>query len=80
VGKRVQAPERFIVVNQKKCTGCGSCTVICGGQVFEIKEDKAYVLHIDQCLECWSCEVVCDAGAIQVQVPASGTGVIYSCG
>ena len=76
----ISVPENFITVDHEKCVGCGSCITICGGQVFEIKDDKAAVAHIDRCLECWNCEVVCAADAIQVQVPAGGSGLVHTCG
>ena len=80
MGERISDPGNFITVNQEKCVGCGSCITICGGQVFEIKAEKAAVVNIDQCLECWNCEVVCASDAIQLQVPAGGTGLIHTCG
>ena len=80
MGKRIPIPESFISVDQEKCTGCGSCITICGGQVFEMTYDKAAVLHSEWCLECWNCEVVCTADAINLQVPAGGTGIVHTCG
>lgn len=80
MGEKIPVQENFIVIDKEKCVCCGNCITICGGQVFEIKDGKAAVVHIDRCLECWNCEVVCAADAIQVQVPAGGSGIIYICG
>jgi ferredoxin-like protein FixX len=80
MGEQIPVPESFISVDQERCTGCGSCITICGGQVFKMKDDKAAVLYIERCLECWCCEVVCSAEAIHIQVPAAGTGIMHTCG
>lgn len=76
----ISVPKNFIEIDYEKCTGCGNCIIICGGHVFEMQEGKAVVSHIDQCLECWNCEVGCVSDAIQVHVPAGGTGIIHTCG
>jgi 2-oxoglutarate ferredoxin oxidoreductase subunit delta len=75
-----KVPESFIIIDQDKCTGCGSCIIICGANVFEIKDKKAVISNLDECLECGNCEVVCQADAIQVHIPKAGTGIIYECG
>jgi len=51
MGERIPVPESFIIVDQEKCTGCGSCIIICGEQVFEMQDDKVAVLHIDRCIK-----------------------------
>ena len=80
MSKWVRVKEDFILVDGKKCTGCGSCVTICGGDVFDIKRKKAVVARIKGCLECGNCEVVCPTDAIQVRIPEGGTGIIYECG
>jgi len=76
----VAVPADFILIDREKCTGCGNCVTICGGDVFAITEKKAAVVHIEQCLECGNCEVVCPADAVTVQIPTGGTGIVYECG
>jgi ferredoxin-like protein FixX len=76
----ISIPEKFIEIDPGQCTGCGSCVTICGAEVFEIKEKKAAVAHLEACLECGNCEVVCMADAIKFHIPKGGTGIIYRCG
>ena len=54
--------------------------IICGGEVFELREGKAIAARREGCLECGNCEIVCGADALRVRVPAGGTGIIYQCG
>ena len=76
----IPVPENFIEIDPEKCTGCGNCLIICGAQVFEMKEKKAVVVHIERCLECGNCEVVCKPDAIRFRIPKGGTGIVYKCG
>jgi ferredoxin-like protein FixX len=80
MSKGISVPENFIKIDPGKCNGCGSCIIICGADVFEIKKKKAVVSHIDRCLECGNCEVVCTADAIRFHIPKGGTGIVYECG
>ena len=80
MSKLIPVTEHFIEIDTKKCTGCGNCVIICGGEVFEVKKKKAVVAHIAGCLECGNCEVVCMVNAIKFHVPHGGTGIVYTCG
>jgi len=80
VSKRIPYSENIIDIDQEKCTGCGNCVLICGGEVFEVKDKKAVALRMEQCLECGNCEIACPVNAIQFRVPGSGTGIVYECG
>ena len=80
MSKWISVAEEFIIIDAQKCTGCGCCMTICGGDVFEIKGEKAVAANVDKCLECGTCEIVCPAGAITFNIPAGGTGIIYECG
>ena len=76
----IPVPEKFIEINAKKCTGCGNCIIVCGGEVFKMKGEKAIIAHIEQCLECGNCEVACLPDAIRFRIPKGGTGIVYQCG
>ena len=80
MSKWIDVSEDFIIVNKDKCTGCGSCVTICGGDVFEIRENKAVLANVEGCLECGNCEIVCPVNTITVSIPSGGTGIIYECG
>lgn len=56
------------VVDQELCIGCGNCAEICPA-VFELREDKSFVVGPDQCNTC-DCEAAmtsCPVNAIELR-------------
>jgi ferredoxin len=57
-------PKKIPIVDQKKCTGCGTCVALCG-DVFEIKEDgKSHVVNPKGCDNC-DCQAAIDSCPVQ---------------
>ena len=55
-----------ILIDNEKCTGCGTCVDICPVTVFEMNEEKSVPIKIDECILCRACEVQCPENAIQI--------------
>jgi NAD-dependent dihydropyrimidine dehydrogenase PreA subunit len=55
-----------IVVDNHKCTGCGTCVDTCPVGVYEVKDGKSVPVKPDECLVCRACEVQCPEASIQV--------------
>jgi len=56
------------VVNYQECIGCGSCVELCP-EVFELRDDKAWVIGYDKCNTCNCQEAVnlCPTEAITLE-------------
>ncbi|MDH5482511.1 MAG: 4Fe-4S binding protein [Candidatus Bathyarchaeota archaeon] len=55
-----------ILVDNHKCTGCGTCVDNCPVGIYEIKEGKSVPVNSEDCLVCRACEAQCPESAIQV--------------
>lgn len=55
------------IIDQSKCTGCGTCASSCPQGVLEVREGKAVAVNEEACIGCRVCESVCPEGAITVQ-------------
>ena len=49
-----------------RCTGCGTCTVVCPHAVFAMDQGRASIVDRDACMECGACVTNCAAEALSV--------------
>lgn len=54
-------------LNAEKCTGCGTCEIVCPHGVLRRVEKKVRIVDRDACMECGACATNCRAEAIRVQ-------------
>lgn len=54
-------------LNEKICTGCGICILVCPHEVFRLKDGKVQIVNLNQCMECGACAKNCPFGVIEVQ-------------
>jgi len=54
-------------LDQKLCTGCSVCAIVCPRAVFEMRDKKAQILDINDCMECGACALNCKSNAISVR-------------
>ncbi|MCD4675818.1 MAG: 4Fe-4S binding protein [Desulfobacula sp.] len=55
-----------LVLNEEKCIGCSLCTEVCPQGVFEMRQNKAYIIDFNACMECGACVNNCPSQAISV--------------
>jgi len=55
----------MVNINQKKCTGCGTCVKDCFSKNIAVKNKKAQLVSED-CIRCGHCVAVCPYGAVKI--------------
>ena len=54
-------------LNEKKCSGCGMCVVVCPHAVLGMNNNKVHIENKDACMECGACAMNCPTKALTVQ-------------
>ena len=54
-------------LDMHRCTGCGTCEIVCPHGVIKRIEKKARIVDRDACMECGACAINCRAEALEVQ-------------
>ncbi len=52
-----------VIVDQEKCTGCGTCVEVCPVEAIKVESDKA-VVDAEACVDCGTCIEECPEKAI----------------
>lgn len=66
-GVRILPFEEQICWNEKRCTQCGACTVICPTDALEMVRPQMEVkFNGDKCIVCGHCLKACPARAVEV--------------
>ena len=66
-----QITTQQITVDLERCTGCGTCKIVCPFMVYEIKKGKAgkkgaFPVYLEDCFLCQSCQAQCPTDAITI--------------
>jgi ferredoxin len=54
-------------LEQEKCMGCGTCTLVCPHAVLSLTNGKIDITNRDACMECGACARNCPADALSVR-------------
>ncbi|MFQ6095908.1 MAG: 4Fe-4S dicluster domain-containing protein, partial [Candidatus Bathyarchaeia archaeon] len=66
--ERIEAKAEVVKVNEKWCTGCGICELMCPYDAREIDEERKVAKVIEAvCQGCGACVTACPSGASQQQ-------------
>lgn len=52
-----------VIVNEEKCTGCGTCEEVCPVEAIKVENEKA-VVDQETCVDCGTCIEECPEKAI----------------
>lgn len=65
-----------IIIDEKKCKGCGKCAAVCPGTLIGKKADGTYsIKYPKDCWGCSSCIKECKFGAIALYLGADMGGM-----
>ncbi len=65
-----------LVINEKACSGCGMCEIVCPHGVFEMENGQARVIDLNGCMECGACATNCQGNAIELTPGVGCAGYI----
>ncbi|MFC1706052.1 mercury methylation ferredoxin HgcB [Planctomycetota bacterium] len=54
-------------LDEEKCTGCGTCAIVCPHSVLAVEGRRARIATRDACMECGACATNCPAEAATVE-------------
>ena len=60
------------IINRDRCTGCGTCAMICNSHIFSHQRHENKVPEVkfpEECWHCNSCVLDCPAGAVTLRMP-----------
>ena len=59
------------VINEDRCTACGTCVNVCPQDVFFGSKKKAIptIAYPDECWHCNACVLDCPEDAIELRIP-----------
>ena len=75
----------MVIIDNARCTGCGSCVDVCPEQAITIHDDLA-MINEDLCIQCGNCDNACPAGAIRevaltnIKLSKGGETMMYGYG
>ena len=55
-----------LMYDSSKCTGCGTCAIVCPHRVLHMQNKLVNIATIDKCMECGACMTNCRERAITV--------------
>jgi len=65
----------MIALDASRCSGCGTCALVCPHRVIELADRHAALAAEERCIECGACQLNCPEEAITVTV---GTGCVFA--
>jgi MinD superfamily P-loop ATPase len=58
-----------LIVDEKKCDGCGFCSEVCPVDIIRLYDDGKPYIKYQECWYCGACEVDCPKNAITLELP-----------
>jgi len=58
--------KNTLLLDEKKCIGCGKCLEVCPHDVFSMEDRRAGIINKGNCMECGACSKNCPVEAISV--------------
>jgi len=65
----------MIAIDSSRCSGCGTCALVCPHRVIAIADRRAFLAAEHRCIECGACQLNCHEAAITV---TKGTGCLVA--
>jgi len=64
--KETAMADATVEIDEDLCDNNQCCEAVCPEDVFEIRNNRVYIVRPDSCILCFKCVEACPAGAISV--------------